>query len=352
MKALMPFDRRGGDRDDRERRARGAVAAQRVVRPDARAVRGIQRRVRQVLAGEEGTAVTIRQSHGGSGAQARAVIDGLEADVVTLALAYDIDAIHRPASSPRLAEAAAAEQRAVHLDDRVPRPQGQSEGHQGLERSGQAGRRRDHAESEDVGRRALELPRRVGVREAAARRQRRQGARVRDRSCTRTCRCSTPARAARRRRSCSAASATCCSPGRTRPTWRSREQGPGRDRRAVAQHPRRAAGRGRRQGRGQEGHAGRGRGVPAVPLLAGGAGDRREASLSAARSEGRGEVRGHVREGEALHDRRGVRRLAGRRRRRTSPTAARSTRSTGRAPGSQHSGHRITSGEACSPASG
>jgi sulfate/thiosulfate transport system substrate-binding protein len=40
-----------------------------------------------------GQSVTIRQSHGGSGSQARAVIDGLEADVVTLALAYDIDAI-------------------------------------------------------------------------------------------------------------------------------------------------------------------------------------------------------------------------------------------------------------------
>ncbi|USI74256.1 sulfate ABC transporter substrate-binding protein [Sphingomonas morindae] len=40
-----------------------------------------------------GQTVTIRQSHGGSGAQARAVIDGLPADVVTLALAYDIDAI-------------------------------------------------------------------------------------------------------------------------------------------------------------------------------------------------------------------------------------------------------------------
>jgi sulfate transport system substrate-binding protein len=37
--------------------------------------------------------VTIRQSHDGSGKQARAVVDGLEADVVTLALAYDIDAI-------------------------------------------------------------------------------------------------------------------------------------------------------------------------------------------------------------------------------------------------------------------
>ena len=39
--------------------------------------------------------VTIQQSHGGSGGQARAVIDGLDADVVTLALAYDIDAIQQ-----------------------------------------------------------------------------------------------------------------------------------------------------------------------------------------------------------------------------------------------------------------
>lgn len=40
-----------------------------------------------------GQNVTIKQSHGGSGKQARAVIDGLKADVVTLALAYDIDAV-------------------------------------------------------------------------------------------------------------------------------------------------------------------------------------------------------------------------------------------------------------------
>jgi sulfate/thiosulfate-binding protein len=41
-----------------------------------------------------GQAVTVKQSHGGSGKQARSVIDGLQADVVTLALAYDIDALH------------------------------------------------------------------------------------------------------------------------------------------------------------------------------------------------------------------------------------------------------------------
>lgn len=40
-----------------------------------------------------GQTLSIKQSHGGSGKQARAIIDGLEADVVTLALAYDIDAI-------------------------------------------------------------------------------------------------------------------------------------------------------------------------------------------------------------------------------------------------------------------
>ena len=44
-----------------------------------------------------GQSVRIEQSHGGSGAQARAVIEGLQADVVTLALAYDIDAISEKA---------------------------------------------------------------------------------------------------------------------------------------------------------------------------------------------------------------------------------------------------------------
>ena len=42
---------------------------------------------------QTGKDVSVQQSHGGSGKQARAVIDGLEADVLTLALAYDIDAV-------------------------------------------------------------------------------------------------------------------------------------------------------------------------------------------------------------------------------------------------------------------
>src|SRR5256885_16923552 len=43
---------------------------------------------------QTGETVTVKQSHGGSGKQARSVIDGLEADVVTPGLAYDIDAIN------------------------------------------------------------------------------------------------------------------------------------------------------------------------------------------------------------------------------------------------------------------
>jgi sulfate transport system substrate-binding protein len=46
---------------------------------------------------KSGQNITIQQSHGGSGKQARSVIDGLEADVVTLALAYDIDEISEKA---------------------------------------------------------------------------------------------------------------------------------------------------------------------------------------------------------------------------------------------------------------
>jgi len=42
-----------------------------------------------------GDTVTVNQSHGGSGKQARAVLDGLEADVVTLALGYDIDQLYQ-----------------------------------------------------------------------------------------------------------------------------------------------------------------------------------------------------------------------------------------------------------------
>ena len=50
--------------------------------------------------GSHNQALTIRQSHGGSGKQSRSVIDGLKADVVTLALAYDIDEIAKKGLMP------------------------------------------------------------------------------------------------------------------------------------------------------------------------------------------------------------------------------------------------------------
>ena len=54
-----------------------------------------------------GQTVTVEQSHGGSSKQARAVIDGLQADIVTLALAYDIDAISQNAGlCPRIGKSA------------------------------------------------------------------------------------------------------------------------------------------------------------------------------------------------------------------------------------------------------
>jgi sulfate/thiosulfate-binding protein len=61
--------------------------------PTRELYRDINKAFGEQLAAEKKPPVVIRNSHGGSGAQARAVIDGLDADVVTLALSADIDAI-------------------------------------------------------------------------------------------------------------------------------------------------------------------------------------------------------------------------------------------------------------------
>src|ERR1700722_18257889 len=53
----------------------------------------INKQFAQAWKAKTGETISIRTSHGGSGAQARSVIDGLEADVVTLGLEPDIDAI-------------------------------------------------------------------------------------------------------------------------------------------------------------------------------------------------------------------------------------------------------------------
>ena len=63
--------------------------------PTRELYRDINRAFSSAWQAKSGQRVTINQSHGGSGAQARAVLDGLQADVVTLALAADIDALAR-----------------------------------------------------------------------------------------------------------------------------------------------------------------------------------------------------------------------------------------------------------------
>ena len=119
-------------------------------------------------------ALDIQTSHGGSGSQARAVIDGLEAQVVTLALASDIDAI--AAKTGKIPadwqSQAAAQLRALHLDDRVPGARGQPEGHRELGRPDRRRRPGDHPEPEDLGRGALELSRGLGLRRPGVRRRR------------------------------------------------------------------------------------------------------------------------------------------------------------------------------------
>ncbi len=132
---------------------------------------------------QTGQTVEISQSHGGSGKQARSVIDGLEADVVTLALAYDIDAIAEKSGRIAIDWAKQLPHHGVPYTSTVvfvvrkgnPR---QIHDWADLDQAGHGG---GHAEPQDLGRRALELPRRLGLGAPEIRR-RRQGARVRARS--------------------------------------------------------------------------------------------------------------------------------------------------------------------------
>lgn len=74
-----------------------AFAAQEFLNVSYDPTRELYQDFNKAFAKKSGQNATFKQSHGGSGKQARAVIDGLEADVVTLALAYDIDEISNKA---------------------------------------------------------------------------------------------------------------------------------------------------------------------------------------------------------------------------------------------------------------
>ena len=175
-----------------------------------------------------GNTVTIEQSHGGSGKQAQAVIDGLGADVVSLALEGDINAIAekiRPAQC-RLARRAAQQFDALHLDHRVPRSRGQPQGDSRLGRSDQGRRRSHHAQSQDLRWRPLELSRGLGLVEPDQWRRRSKDHRLHQDALSPTSQCSTPAPAARPSPSRRRNWATCCWPGKTKPSSCSRNLAP------------------------------------------------------------------------------------------------------------------------------
>ena len=321
------------------RRSRGrAGAAERLVRPDARAVPGVQRRVREAVAGEDRRGGRRSSSRTAArGKQARAVIDGLEADVrhARARLRHRRDRRERACSptdwQKRLPHNSAPYTSTIVFLVRKGNPKGIKDWGD-LVKPGVAG---DHAEPEDLGRRALELPRGLGATRCGS-----PAATTRRRSefVTRALQERARARLGRprldRRPSCSAASATCCSPGRTRRYLAVKELG--RDKFEIvvpslsilAEPPvavvdkvvRQAAARARSRRRTSS--------ILYTP----------EGQEIAARhyyrprARGRGaEVRRRAsRKVDAVHDRRGLRRLGRRRRRRTSPTAASSTRSTSR----------------------
>ena len=206
----------------------------------------VQRRVRQVLAGEDRSRPSRFSSRTAAPARRRARSSTASKPTSSRWRSPTTSTRSQQAGliNAGLAEAAAAEQLAVHVDDRVPRPQGQSEGDQGLERSGQAGRRassrrirrRPAARAGTTWRPGSTRKRQPGGNDAKAREFVTQlfknvpvldsGARGVD----------DDVRAARHRRRAARVGERSLSRAR-------RSQGQGRDRRPVDQHPRRAAGR-------------------------------------------------------------------------------------------------------------
>ena len=228
-----------------------------------------------------GQTITVKQSHGGSGAQARAVIDGLEADVVTLALAYDIDAVAQSGLTSagwqkRLPQNSSPYTSTVVFLVRKGNPKGIKDWGD-LAKPGiqiitanpktSGGARWNYLAAWGY---ALRQP---GGTEEKARQfvadlyQEGAGARLGRARIDDHVR---PA-ANRRRAACM---------GERSVSGARRVAGQTRDRRPFGQHPRRAAGGRRRQSGRSQGDARDRRGVSAVPLLARGTGDRGKAATT------------------------------------------------------------------------
>jgi sulfate transport system substrate-binding protein len=165
---------------------------------------------------------TVRQSHGGSGKQARSVIDGLEADVVTLALAYDIDEI-------------AGRSKLLPADWQKRLPHNASPYTSTIVFLVRKGNPKGIRDWDDLAKPGVSIVTPNPKTSGGARwnylaawgyavKRGRSEAQAKDfvAGIFRNVQCWTPARAAPRPPSSSAASATCSSPGRTRPTSRSR----------------------------------------------------------------------------------------------------------------------------------
>ena len=205
-----------------------------------------------------GQDVKINQSHGGSGKQARSVIDGLPADVVTLALAGDVDAI---ASKGKLLP--------LNWQTRLPNNSAPyTSTIVFLVRKGNPKKIKDWGDlvkpsvgvitpnPKTSGGARWNYLAGVGLGTEAAGRQRRDGEGVSRASCSRTFRCWIRARAARRRLSFNGHRRRVARLGERSPA---RDQGARagqvRDRRALDQHPRRALGGRGRQDRATPRHA-------------------------------------------------------------------------------------------------
>ena len=151
------------------RRDEGGVHPQRLLRSDAGTVPGLQRGLRRLLEGEDrpgGRSHPVARRLGQAGPGGDRRLGGRRGHAGP-GLRHRRDRREGRAAAGRLAEAAAAQQLPLHLDDRVPGAQGQSQRDQGLGRPGQAGRGGDHAQSEDLRRGALELPGGLGLRAEA-----------------------------------------------------------------------------------------------------------------------------------------------------------------------------------------
>jgi sulfate transport system substrate-binding protein len=166
-----------------------------------------------------GDKVKIQQSHGGSGKQARAVIDGLRADVVTLALAGDIDEIAKLGKTcRRLAEAPAGRQHpytsTIVFLVRKGNPKGIKDWGDLIKKDVSV--ITPNPKTSGGARWNFLAAWAYGLKPAVAKRRPRPTCR----SCSSTYRCWIPAPVARPSPSSTTGRATCCWPGKTRPSWR------------------------------------------------------------------------------------------------------------------------------------